>query len=85
VTEYDIGYNDAVDLCMQKVNVLGSETVSIMTAAGRIAADGISAGVDSPSVDASLRDGYAVITADLSEAAPHAPVKLHVTGGVAAG
>ena len=85
MTEYDIGYNDAVDLCIQHVNVLGSEAVSVMTAAGRTAADDISAMVDSPSVDASLRDGYAVISSDLSEATPDAPVRLDVTGSVAAG
>ena len=85
MTEYDIGFNEAAGLSMQKVNVLGSETVSIMTASGRIAAEDIYAGVDSPSVDASLKDGYAVISSDLSEAAPDAPVRLDVTGRIAAG
>ncbi len=70
---------------MENISALGSEVVSIDQAGGRVAAVSVTASVDSPSVDASLMDGYAVISEDLNGASEKQPVKLIVIGSVAAG
>jgi molybdopterin molybdotransferase len=49
-----------------------------------VAAD-IPAKVDSPSIDASLKDGYAVISREVENASREQPVQLKLTGRIAAG
>ena len=85
MTKNDIGFNEAIRLVMNYAVSTGTETVPVLHAAGRIAARDVPALVDSPSVDASLKDGYAVISADIRNAAPDHPVKLTVVDRVAAG
>jgi molybdopterin molybdotransferase len=60
---------------------LGSETVSIYEAHGRVTAQDLTATLTQPPFDASAMDGYAVCAAD----AAAAPVTLRVTGASAAG
>lgn len=85
VTKNDIGFSEAMQLIMANVSTLGSEIISVMAAAGRVAAQDIPAVIDSPSVDASLKDGYAVISNDISGASQNNPVKLALVDHVAAG
>jgi molybdopterin molybdotransferase len=64
---------------------LGTESVNIGTAAFRIAAENVAAGVDLPPFDNSAMDGYAVRAEDVAGAKPEAPVALKLAGRVAAG
>lgn len=81
----DIGFDEALGLALQNVSAMAGETLPVDRAVGRVVARPVHARVDSPSVDASLKDGYAVVSADIAGAARHAPVRLEVTGCVAAG
>lgn len=82
---YDIGFDQAYRLTMENIRVLGTETMSLSSAYGRIVAEDIAALVDSPSVEASIKDGYAVISKDIEKAAHDKAVTLELLGRVAAG
>ncbi|MFO8110974.1 MAG: molybdopterin molybdotransferase MoeA [Desulfosalsimonadaceae bacterium] len=81
----DIGFEEALKRAMENVFAVKQETLPVDRAVGRIVAKPLYARVDSPSVDASLKDGYAVVSTDLARAAPDNPVKLKISGHVAAG
>ncbi len=85
VTVSNIGFNEAIRLTMDHAAAIGTVSMSVIKAAGRIVSQDVSALVDSPSVDASLKDGYAVISSDITEAMKANPVKLKVIASVAAG
>lgn len=55
------------------------------TALGQVLAEPACAAVDLPLFDQSAVDGYAVRSADLLQAAPQLPVRLQITGEIAAG
>jgi molybdopterin molybdotransferase len=75
----------ALQLTLESISPLDSEVVPLSRSTGRVAARDIYAMVDSPSVDASLKDGYAVRSADISHATPQNPVRLQLIGSVSAG
>jgi molybdopterin molybdotransferase len=62
-----------------------SEEVSLEDATGRILARRVSARVDSPSADVSLKDGYAVRSIDTAQASKQRPARLRVSGSRFAG
>lgn len=78
-------YTDALRLTLEYISPLGSEVIPLSQLTGRVAARDLYALVDSPSVDASLKDGYAVRSADIRHATPKNPVRLQLTGHVSAG
>ncbi len=80
-----ISYEEARQLTLAHTPVLPSETVTLLELVGRVTAEPLYAKVDSPSVDASLKDGYAVRSADIARAAAAAPVRLRLIGHAAAG
>ncbi|MEW6077279.1 MAG: molybdopterin molybdotransferase MoeA [Thermodesulfobacteriota bacterium] len=80
-----IGYEEALKLTLDHVGPIGSEMVELHHLTGRILAADLAARVDSPSINASLKDGYAVCSRDLSQASPEHPVTLSLTGSVSAG
>jgi molybdopterin molybdotransferase len=80
-----IGYRQALELVLQTVPLTGSETVGLEDLVGRTLAQDVLAKVDSPSVDASLKDGYAVISEDVATADENHPVMLTIVGQVTAG
>ena len=80
-----IGYTEALGLTLANVDVTGSETVFLQDLTGRILAQDLTARVDSPSINASLKDGYAVRSCDLARASADNPVRLNVSGRVTAG
>ena len=80
-----IGFNEALSLALANVNRLGSELIPVMNSVGRTAAENVAALVDSPSVDASIKDGYAVVSNDVKHASPTNPVTLEVIGSLDAG
>jgi molybdopterin molybdotransferase len=59
----------------------GTESVDLLTAAGRVLADSVLADRDIPPFPRSTRDGYAVRSADLAQT----PVTLEVIGEIKAG
>jgi molybdopterin molybdotransferase len=76
-----IGFEEAVGLVRSVATPLGTDTVPIAEAAGRVLARAVDAEVDSPRSDVSAMDGYAVREADLDRF----PVSLQVVGGSYAG
>lgn len=78
-------FEEALRLTLASVHALGSESVPLGEAAGRVLADAPRACVDCPSVDASMKDGYAVCSRDIAAASPGNPVRLQLVGSVAAG
>ena len=80
-----IGFDEALQITLNTITPLGVETLPVSESAGRVAAEDLTATVDSPSIDASLKDGYAVRSKDVSQATPEQPVRLHLAGTAAAG
>jgi len=80
-----IGYAEALERVLGRIGPIGRETAPIVECTGRVAADDLFAKVDSPSVDASLKDGYAVRSEEIENASPDRPVRLRVVDSAAPG
>ncbi len=80
-----IGLEEALSLTLTRIRPLETETVELMDSVDRVVAQDLHAKVDSPSVDASLKDGYAVLSREVSAATFEHPVRLKQIGCVAAG
>lgn len=80
-----ISFNEAYRLTLENISWLGKEQVSLVESTGRVTAEDLHARVWSPSVDVSLKDGYAVLSADIREACPENEIQLKMVGRVAAG
>ncbi|MCP4602662.1 MAG: molybdopterin molybdotransferase MoeA [Proteobacteria bacterium] len=76
---------DALELIESNLDPLPAEQRPIRAAIGYILAEDVSAGVDSPSVEASAMDGYAVLGDDIKQASNEEPVLLTVIGQAIAG
>ena len=59
--------------------------VPLADSVGHVAAKPVQARVDAPSTDTSLKDGYALVSADVRMASDTTPAVLPVTGSAAAG
>jgi molybdopterin molybdotransferase len=71
-----IGFDEAIELIRSVAAPLGTETVALADAAGRVLASAVLAAIDSPRCDVSAMDGYAVHEADLAQL----PARLKVVG-----
>jgi len=80
-----ISVEEALAEILSHVRPLEPERVPILEALGRVLAEEIVADADIPPFDNSAMDGYAVRAADVAAATPDSPVRLAVTGHVAAG
>ena len=80
-----ISFDEAYKLTLQHIQPLDLESVDLLSAGGRIAGEDLLARVDSPSLDVSFKDGFAVQSRDVSAANPQSPVCLKLVGSVAAG
>ena len=80
-----VGYQEALEMTLGHLSPLSSETVPLEACVGRIVACEMISQVDSPSVDASMKDGFAVRSKDLHNASADHPVQLKVIGSLAAG
>jgi molybdopterin molybdotransferase len=80
-----ISYDEAYQLTLKYIHALEAENVPIISAVDRITASDLTGQVDSPSADVSLKDGYAVHSADIAAASVDAPITLRLLGTVAAG
>lgn len=80
-----LGFEEALRLTMAEIKPLSSEDVTLIDSVGRVVASDLYSLVDCPSIDASLKDGYAVLCRDLTGARSGNPVKLKISGSVPAG
>ncbi len=76
---------EALAIVLDSVAPLGSETVALLDALGRVLADPVVAADSLPPFANSSMDGYALRAADLAGAGPDAGVRLRVVADVAAG
>ncbi len=75
----------AQQLVLQDIPVLGVERVPLFDALGRVLAEGIAARHDNPPQDNSAMDGYALRHADIAGANAGQPVLLEVVEDIPAG
>jgi molybdopterin molybdotransferase len=80
-----IGYREAFDIIGANVRPVGDETLSLNLSVCRVVAADLVAQVSYPSVDVSLKDGFAVKSTDVVYANRIKPVCLKVTGTAFAG
>lgn len=80
-----IGYSEALALTLGSISSLETETVGLSECQDRVVACDLTALVDSPSVDASLKDGFAICSRDIEAASTENPVTLRLLGTAAAG
>jgi molybdopterin molybdotransferase len=79
------GLNEALQMTLERIDPLAAEDVALLDGLNRALAADVYAGVDSPSIDASLKDGYAVISRQVDAASKDHPVYLKLAGCMAAG
>ncbi len=70
---------------IRKLDSLQPVVVPLDKALGLVCAENVNAASNCPSVDSSLKDGFAVISTDIENASPTYPVKLNVVGALTAG
>jgi molybdopterin molybdotransferase len=80
-----VGYQEAFDIIGNNVYPVGEEELSLNFCVNRIAAVDMIARVNYPSLDVSLKDGFAVKSKDVAKASRRKTVCLKVTGSVYAG
>jgi molybdopterin molybdotransferase len=80
-----LGLKEALNLTLERIKPLLMENVELIGSVDRTAATDLYALVDSPSIDASMKDGYAVLSSDLADASAEKPVRLRQAGNLAAG
>lgn len=80
-----VAYSEALSLVLDHVPLGQAEAIELSGLNGRILSKDITALVDSPSLDVSLKDGYALLSQDVNSAGPTSPVVLSLAGFQAAG
>ena len=80
-----IGYQEALKLTLENITPLAVEEISLVESTDYVLADDVYSLVDSPSIDASLKDGFAVRSSEIAAATPANPVRLKVAASAAAG
>jgi molybdopterin molybdotransferase len=71
--------------CINKLDSLPPASVPLQKALGLVCATDVFAVHNCPTVDASLKDGFAVVSSDIADASPGKPVTLSVIGSLTAG
>ena len=84
-SKYDIGFEEALSLTLDCLSPLKAFDVQVEEACGFVTAEDCHAAVDCPSTTASLKDGYAVISRDVTGASKDHPVQLEIAGMTGAG
>jgi molybdopterin molybdotransferase len=80
-----LGLAEALELTLAEVKPLAATRVDLLDGLHHALAEDIISKVDSPSIDASMKDGYAVISAEIQAATPQRPVRLQLLDCLAAG
>lgn len=83
-TEYT-GFEEALDLVRSNMQPLTIEELPLISCSGLVSAENVKALVSSPTQDSSLKDGFAVISDDITNASSRNPVILTLRGSVFAG
>lgn len=81
----DFGFEEALRLTIETLSPLPPVTVPVLEAADFVTVEDCRALVDSLSVTSSLKDGFAICTADITGATAASPVRLTVRGNMYAG
>ncbi len=84
-TQKAIGLREALEMTLAHTHPLTAVRVPLLEGLNRVMVADVRARVDSPSVDASLMDGYAVRVSDISGASMDRPVALELSGTATAG
>lgn len=80
-----LGLKEALRLTLDGIKPLPEEKVSLVDCVDRVVASDLYALVDSPSMDASLKDGYAVLCKEVTGATAEKPVRMRVLGTIGPG
>ncbi len=80
-----ISFKEAFDLTLSHIAAGDSESLPLDQLGGNILSADIESIVDCPSISTSRKDGYAVISADVTDASQQNPVQLKIAGSLAAG
>jgi len=80
-----LGLEKALSLTLEHIKPLAVEHIELAESTDRVAASDLYALVDAPSMDSSLKDGYAVLSHEVADATPEIPVRLKLIGHLAAG
>jgi len=83
--DMSLGLKEALRMTLEVVRPLPAEDVALVDSIDRVAAADLDALVDSPSMDTSLKDGYAVLSDEIADATAENPVRLRLLGSMAAG
>lgn len=81
----EMGYKEALRATLDTIGPLASVSVPLAESSDRIVAEDLFSKVCSPSTDSSMKDGYAVKSDDIADAAPANKVTLTVIDMAAAG
>ncbi len=85
MTKTKIGYSDAYKTTIETIEAMGTESLLLSECVGHIAAENVTAKVNSPSADTSLKDGYALQAVSILKASAENPIVLNLFGNAAAG
>ncbi|HPA13706.1 MAG TPA: molybdopterin molybdotransferase MoeA [Desulfobacterales bacterium] len=80
-----LGLKEALFLTLENITPLPAENVSLVESVDRVAASDLYALVDSPFMDSSRKDGYAVLSHEVLDATAEKPVRLRLLGSISAG
>jgi len=80
-----LGLEKALSITLEHIKPLAVENIELADSTDRVAASDLYALVDAPSMDSSLKDGYAVLSHEVADATPELPVRLKLIGHLAAG
>ncbi len=81
-----MGFQEALNLTLETISPIDSDQmVDLAEGLGRVVSKNLYSRVNSPSIDASMKDGYAVQSDDIDSATPQNHVHLTVIGTAAAG
>lgn len=80
-----ISFKEALHLTLSNVHVGETEILPLNQLIRKILSEDIVSKVDCPSTSSSRKDGYAVISKDLTVASEKNPVKLNIIGNLVAG
>lgn len=80
-----LGLVEALELTLKRIPLMPTESLPLHECVQRVAAEDIYSKINSPSLTASLKDGYAICSEDVASASEAQPVVLPIVGTVSAG
>ncbi len=80
-----LGLQEALGMTLERVKPLAPVRVELLDGLNQALAEDLASTVDSPSIDASMKDGYAVISREVEAATRENPVRLRLADHLAAG